>query len=177
MLFRLICTVSFILVLSTNGTVSAKDEFSVDRELAYCRAQVKKALKELRPYNFDMQPRTVIANAKVKDDLGRMAFERGPLVYCAEGIDNPNANVHNIFIGETPKISVSDHTIKNTEGDNRPFTVKSLVVDNVQVMTTSDSGRLTVMDTSLRLIPYYSWNHRGAGLMDVWFASSLEAFK
>ena len=127
--------------------------------------------------HFDMQPRTVIANANVKDDNGRVAFERGPLVYCAEGIDNPDANVHNIFIGETPKISVSDHTIQNTESDNRPFTVKSLVVDNVQVMTTSDSGRLSVKDTSLRLIPYYSWNHRGAGLMDVWFASSLEAFK
>ena len=126
--------------------------------------------------HFDMQPRTVIANANVKDDNGRVAFERGPLVYCAEGIDNPDANVHNIFIGETPKISVADHTIQNTESDNRPFTVKSLVVDNVQVMTTSDSGRLSVRDTSLRLIPYYSWNHRGAGLMDVWFASSLEAF-
>ena len=66
MLFRLICTVSFILVLSTNGTVSAKDEFSVDRELAYCRAQVKKALKELRPYNFNMQPRNILHGDKQK---------------------------------------------------------------------------------------------------------------
>ena len=66
MLFRLICTVSFILVLSTNGTVSAKDEFSVDRELAYCRAQVKKALKELRPYNFNMQSRNILHGDKQK---------------------------------------------------------------------------------------------------------------
>ena len=51
MIFRLISTVSIILVMSTNWTVSAKEEFSVDRELSYCRSQVKKALKELRPHN------------------------------------------------------------------------------------------------------------------------------
>lgn len=66
MIFRLISTVSIILVMSTNWTVSAKEEFSVDRELSYCRSQVKKALKELRPYNFNMQPRNILQGDKQK---------------------------------------------------------------------------------------------------------------
>jgi len=35
------------------------------------------------------------------------------------------------------------------------------------------NGRLSAKDVKVRLIPYYAWNHRGAGIMDVWLARSL----
>lgn len=38
--------------------------------------------------HFDMEPRTVKANNKVEADRGRIAVERGPIVYCAEWPDN-----------------------------------------------------------------------------------------
>ena len=38
--------------------------------------------------HFDMQPRVVKANEKVVADRGRVAVERGPIVYCAEWADN-----------------------------------------------------------------------------------------
>lgn len=38
--------------------------------------------------HFDMEPRTVKANTKVEADRGRVAVERGPVVYCAEWPDN-----------------------------------------------------------------------------------------
>jgi len=38
--------------------------------------------------HFDMEPRIVKANNKVEADRGRIAVERGPIVYCAEFPDN-----------------------------------------------------------------------------------------
>ena len=38
--------------------------------------------------DLPMPVRRVVAAAAVKEDRGRVAFERGPLVYCAEGVDN-----------------------------------------------------------------------------------------
>ena len=124
--------------------------------------------------HFDMKPRTVTANAKVRDDRGRVAIERGPLVYCAEEADHLGMDVHHFFLGEQPRMKVEEKEIKNTEGDNRVFKVQSVVVENAQLMETDSQGRLSVKNVPLRLIPYFAWNHRGAGKMDVWFASSLD---
>ena len=38
---------------------------------------------------FDMEPRLVAANPLVRENIGRVAVERGPLVYCLEGLDQP----------------------------------------------------------------------------------------
>ena len=43
--------------------------------------------------SLDMQPRFVRAHEAVEADRGRLAVECGPLVYCAEWVDNPQANV------------------------------------------------------------------------------------
>ena len=69
---------------------------------------------------------------------------------------------------------MEEKEIKNTEGDNGVFKVQSVVVENAQLMETDSQGRLSVKNVPLRLIPYFAWNHRGAGKMDVWFASSLD---
>ena len=124
--------------------------------------------------HFDMQPRTVIANDKVDADRGRVAIERGPLVYCAEAADNNGLNTHSVFLGQQLVFDVEpDYNIVNSEGDGRPFNVTALTVKNAQSLTVAD-GRLQVCDLQLRLIPYYAWNHRGTGRMDVWFGRTLD---
>ena len=44
-----------------------------------------------------MEVRKVVANNNVKDDVGKIALQRGPLVYCAEWIDN-NGKASNLII-------------------------------------------------------------------------------
>ena len=41
---------------------------------------------------FDMPVRKVVSNKLVKANEGKMALERGPLVFCAEEVDNPQRN-------------------------------------------------------------------------------------
>ena len=129
--------------------------------------------------HFDMPVRTVVANPRVSDDRGRIAVERGPLVYCAEGADNEGINPHHLLLGkvDSGKWTVeSGYAIENKEGDGKTFQVTAITALAQEASITSD-GRLAAKDVTVRLIPYYAWNHRGAGRMDVWLARSLSGLE
>lgn len=125
--------------------------------------------------HFDMQPRAVVASSKVADDHGKIAVERGPIVYCAEQADNSGFNSHHVLLSRKPIFEVNpDYSIRNTEGNGKPFGVTSIIVTNAQEACISADGKLTSRDVRLTLIPYYAWNHRGTGYMDVWMARNLD---
>lgn len=125
--------------------------------------------------HFDMLPRAVVASSKVADDRGKIAVERGPIVYCAEQADNSGFNSHHVLLSRNPIFEVNpDYSIRNTEGDGKPFGVTSIIVTNAQEACISADGKLTSRDVRLTLIPYYAWNHRGTGCMDVWMARNLD---
>ena len=123
--------------------------------------------------HFDMPIRTVVANNKVTDDKGKVAVERGPLVYCAEAVDNQNEPVLRAVMSKKPTFSLVDsYSIENTETKGAPaFTVKAIKTD-AQVLEETGNG-VSVKNQSLTLIPYYAWNHRGANQMNVWFVQNL----
>ena len=98
------------------------------------------------------------------------------MVYCAEQADNAPVDVHYAFLAR-PSFTVSDYNLTNTEGDGRSFRVKSLEVEGVQEAVVDADGRLALRDVRLRLIPYYAWNHRGVGKMEVWFANRLKGLR
>ena len=125
-----------------------------------------------------MQPRQVVANGKVTDDRDKVAFERGPLVYCAESADNQGANPLHVLLTGQPQWTVeSGYSIQNTEADGSPFTVTALVTTDAQLADIDSRGKLKVITQSLRLIPYYAWCHRGTTCMTVWFAQRLGALE
>ena len=127
--------------------------------------------------HFDMPVRTVVANPRVTDDRGRIAVERGPLVYCAEWADNEGVNPHHLLLPRLPQFDVQTaYSIQNTEGDGKTFNVTAISA-KAQEAAIADDGRLAVKDVAIRLIPYYAWNHRGAGRMDVWLARSLSGLE
>ena len=47
--------------------------------------------------NLPIEVRRVVANEKVKDDIGKVALQRGPIIYCAEWVDN-NGKASNMII-------------------------------------------------------------------------------
>jgi len=99
---------------------------------------------------FDMAVRKVVANKKVEADRGKIAFERGPLVYCAEEVDNPDGVL-------SLKIPV-----KNTFNyifDPSLFNGLGSIVGEVDDKSKS---------TTFKTIPYYAWAHRQMGEMAVW---------
>ena len=128
--------------------------------------------------HFDMPVRTVVANGKVADDRGKVAVERGPLVYCAEAVDNDGAPVLRSVVAKNPAFSVIDgYSISNTETKGAPaFSVKAIQTA-AQVLGQAADGKVSVKNQKLTLIPYYAWNHRGANQMNVWFYQDLQALE
>ena len=122
--------------------------------------------------HFDMPVRTVKASHRVADDRGRIAVERGPLVYCAEGADNLSFNIFDFLMPRQPRFSVIDHEIKGSRDVN--FSVKAIEVDG-EAIDIDKEGSAHVTPVCLTMIPYYAWNHRGPGLMEVWMSQSLSA--
>lgn len=117
---------------------------------------------------MDMEPRVVKANGKVTADVGRVAIERGPVVYCAEWPDN-DFDVRGIVLNREPKFEV----VKRTDLLCGVDQIKT----NAQTLAYDDNGRLVAGDVNLTLIPYYAWAHRGSGDMTVWLPIELRATK
>ncbi len=122
--------------------------------------------------HFDMPVRTITAHEKVKADEGRVAVERGPLVYCAEGADNQGFSIFNFLMPQHPQFKVIDCQIQGNRQVN--FSVKAISVKGKAVEQDAQ-GNPTVKDATLTMIPYYAWNHRGPGLMEVWMPRSIKA--
>lgn len=116
--------------------------------------------------HFDMQPRVVKAHEQVAADRGRVAIERGPIVYCAEWPDN-DFNVHNILLNQRPTFQVV----------NKPDLLYGIceLTTEAQSLSYNAAGKLAVKDVTLTLIPYYAWAHRGEGDMEVWLPIEVGA--
>ena len=115
---------------------------------------------------FDMEPRTVRANAKVEADRGMVSIERGPIVYCAEHPDN-DFDIFSALVNQEPTFGLGKKEIAGT-------TVTTLTTE-AQTLDFNKQGKLTVEDQTLTLIPYYAWCHRGSGKMRVWLPQDLSA--
>jgi hypothetical protein len=114
--------------------------------------------------HFDMPARTVVANAAVAADRGYVAVERGPIVYCVEGVDH-DFDIRTAVINLSPKFEESSSS--DLHGIIRLQT-------DAQTLSRTSDGRLTLSDVKLRLVPYYAWCHRGAGTMRVWLPQSAQ---
>jgi DUF1680 family protein len=115
--------------------------------------------------NFPMPVRKVIADERVKEDTARIAFQRGPVIYCAEWPDNNTGNV-------------LDFVVKKDAAYTTEFI--SSLLQGTQVIKTSGSQTKKTLDGNIEmmneepvtLIPYALWNNRGAGQMMVWIPTS-----
>lgn len=116
--------------------------------------------------HFDMIPRIVKANPKVEADHGRVAVERGPIVYCAEWPDN-RFNVHSILLNQHPQFKVTDKP-------ELLYGIRQITTD-AQALSYDKAGKLVTKDVELTLIPYYAWAHRGEGDMEVWLSIDVSA--
>ena len=106
--------------------------------------------------------RQVLADARVKDDSGKVAVERGPLVYCAESPDLDGERALGVMLDTTrPFQAVTDAGL---------FGGVTVVHAEARNLTTSSSAARRV-----RLIPYSLWANRGAAEMSVWLPTRAYA--
>lgn len=116
--------------------------------------------------NLPMDVRTVTADSKLKDDIGKIALQRGPLIYCAEWKDN-NGRVTNLVLPEGTSFTTAyDAALLNG--------ITVLKTQATAIITDSIANRITTIQQPFIAIPYYAWANRGAGEMTVWFPQRIK---
>jgi hypothetical protein len=110
--------------------------------------------------HLPMPVRRVVAHAAVKADEGRVAVERGPLVYTAEFVDNGGRATNLILDDGVPLASAWRPNLLNGV---MAVTGKATALKMRNGAPVSEPAQLT-------LIPYYGWANRGKGEMEVWLA-------
>jgi hypothetical protein len=117
--------------------------------------------------NLPMPVRRVKAHVNVAADRGRVALQRGPVVYAAEWPDNPEGKVRNLLLPDSAKLSAE----RQPELLNGVVVVKSRAVALKQ---TADGG-ITRTEQDFVAIPYATWANRGRGQMMVWIPNEESA--
>jgi DUF1680 family protein len=121
---------------------------------------------------FDMTPRMVMANPAVEQDTGKVAMERGPIVFCMEGLDQTkgtDAKTFPLYMAKREgavrgeyKTDVLDGVMVLThEGSRRAESVDALYAPAL-----AETGKVEAAE--LKLIPYYAWDNREESSMQVW---------
>ncbi len=119
--------------------------------------------------NLPMPVRRVAANDQVAADRGRVALQRGPVVYAAEWPDNPNGRVRNLML--------PDHAPVTAEFKPALLNGVTVVKSRAIALAYDAQGKLTKTGQDFTAIPYYAWANRGRGQMLVWFPENEASAK
>lgn len=116
-----------------------------------------------------MDVRQVAARSEVKADQDRIALQRGPLVYCVEGVDNSD-KVWNLLVPAQPTFETKPHQVLDEP-------VVAIQAHLSVVEAAPDGLSIQTKPQTITAIPYYTWANRGKSTMQVWLPSRIRALK
>jgi DUF1680 family protein len=111
--------------------------------------------------NLPMPVRRVAANDQVAADRGRVALQRGPMVYAAEWPDNPGGKVRHLMLPDRAPLM--------TEFKPALLNGVTVVKSRAIALAYDSQGKIVKTEQDFTAIPYYAWANRGRGQMLVWF--------
>ena len=119
--------------------------------------------------NLPMPVRRVVANDEVAADRGRVALERGPILYALEAPDNPEGKVRNLLVARDAALTA----------EFKPALLKGVeVIQGPATALTYDAqGNVLKNQQAFTAIPYYAWANRGRGQMIVWIPETEAVVK
>jgi DUF1680 family protein len=124
---------------------------------------------------FGMTPQVIEANLRVVDDYGRVAVQRGPLVYCLEQLDQPEGvELFDVSLDVRQKGASAFH-----EEFRRDLLGGIVVLKHTGAVSEKSSSQIALYRTyraeaskgrqvELSFIPYYAWANRAGSPMQVW---------
>jgi len=150
----------FKVSLKEKPTISINGE-DIDYQVKNGFAQINRTWRpgDLIELNLPMPVTKILTKPDVQGNIGRMAISRGPLVYCAEWVDN-GGRARNLLIDPESEFAVEKANIVG--GVN--------ILRSMGYHTSIDptNKQLIKTEQEMILIPYYAWAHRGNGEMLVW---------
>lgn len=139
-------------------------DYTIEKGYAVLNRKWKKG--DVIEMNLPMEVRRVIANEKVKDDVGKTALQVGPLMYCAEWIDNRGRASN--FILPADAVFSKEYKAGLLNG------VTVLQAELPAVSIDNKGENITTVKKPFTAIPYYAWANRGKGEMMLWFPVAVK---
>lgn len=118
--------------------------------------------------NFDLSVHIVRSNPKLRENVGKVALQAGPIIYCLEEADN-GADLYELLLKSNLKYKAEYK--KDFLGG-----VNIIKAEAIKYSSDWSEGSLYHFDTNIKsikskkikFIPYYSWANRQPGEMMVW---------
>ncbi|MDW8034782.1 MAG: glycoside hydrolase family 127 protein, partial [Nitrososphaerota archaeon] len=119
---------------------------------------------------FKMPIRSIVSHPHVSNNFARIALKRGPIVYCLEQIDNPEADLWNIMITNLSKLTSKYEPkllggIVTISGEGTAF---NQMVWRNKLYTPLERLNMKNKRIRIKAIPYYGWGNREPGPMVIW---------
>jgi DUF1680 family protein len=115
--------------------------------------------------DLPMDIKRVTSRPEVKSNIERVAIQRGPMIYCIEGMDNAGRAV-NIVLPKTAELTA----VKQNVLSEQVISIQG----EATVLTVSPNGDdVKTEKKKITAIPYYTWNNRGSGQMLVWLPQRI----
>lgn len=150
--------------LRINGKVVTYRE-----EAGYAVIDRKWKAGDLVEINTPMEVRRIVSRPELKQNADRVALGYGPMVYCVEGADNGNT-AFNFILPADAGFSVQYEP--GLLGGVNTISMMASVAD-----PDKDGQGISMKAVPIKAIPYFSWNNRGAGEMQVWLPTAIRSIQ
>lgn len=150
--------------LRINGKVVTYRE-----EAGYAVIDRKWKAGDLVEINTPMEVRRIVSRPELKQNADRVALGYGPMVYCVEGADNGNT-VFNFILPAEAGFSVQYEP--GLLGGVNTISMMASVAE-----PDKDGLGISMKAVPIKAIPYFSWNNRGAGEMQVWLPTAIRSIQ
>ena len=118
--------------------------------------------------DFEMEPRWWVSHFQVLDNCGRTALTRGPLVYCLEEVDLASSVARFAVDPTSAEVEAFDGGL--LEGVT-PIRVEGWIDQPgawPDELYSAEEDLPAATPVRTRMVPYYAWDARAAGSMQVW---------
>ena len=159
--------------LSDNDADTSVVDFKrIERKDGYLYISGFDQEEETITLDFPMEPQWIVANPAVREDAGKVALQRGPIVYCLEEKDN-GADLHLLSVDPTKQPVSFDMKIQEEE----VIALKAQGQREIQDSSDPDASQSALYteyhvpekkSIELVYVPYYTWANRGENEMQVW---------
>ena len=118
---------------------------------------------------FPMDTRCIRANTKVREDIGKAAFLRGPICFCMEEADN-GKDLHLLRVDPERLSEIETESSYELGHEMRILKVpgKRQEPSKEGAGLYTEYAPASETDIAITLLPYYAWSNRGGGEMSVW---------
>jgi len=128
---------------------------------------------------FDMTTRQLKANPAVSEDRGRVAFQRGPIVFCMEHPDQPEREQgaaltdYAVDLQSVTSAHFEPHLLDGVMVLEHPAVINRTPASLGLYFPANDGPHAEQRPATIKLIPYYAWANRGPAAMQVWIPYTL----